>query len=203
MNENKAHWENVYETKGPEQVSWTQALPQTSLDFIHSFNLPKTAAIIDIGGGDSNLADHLLNEGFVNITVLDISAAAIEKAKARLGDKAEKVKWIVSDINDFNPATTYDVWHDRAAFHFLTNTEQIANYVSLVSKVVTGYLVMATFSENGPKKCSGLDITQYNEEGLEATFTNGFKKIKCLTHDHTTPFNTVQNFTFCSFEKSK
>ncbi len=203
MSQNKAHWENVYQTKGPEQVSWTQAVPQTSLDFIHSFNLPKTAAIIDIGGGDSNLVDHLLTEGFENITVLDISAAAIEKAKARLGNKAEKVTWIVSDINDFNPATTYDVWHDRAAFHFLTNTEQIANYVALVTKAVTGYLVMATFSENGPKKCSGLDITQYNEEGLEATFTNGFKKAKCLAQDHTTPFNTVQNFIFCSFEKSK
>lgn len=203
MSEKKAHWENVYETKGPEQVSWTQAVPKTSLDFIHSFNLPKTAAIIDIGGGDSRLVDYLLEEDFINITVLDISAKAIEKAKERLGKKAVKVTWIVSDINEFNPTAQYDLWHDRAAFHFLTTPQQIEHYVAIATKSVTGYLVIATFSENGPKKCSGLDITQYNEQGLEATFTEGFVKKKCLTEEHTTPFNTIQNFIFCSFEKRK
>src|SRR6187402_3411524 len=123
--ERKNHWETVYETKTPEQVSWTQEIPKTSLDFINSFNPDKSARIIDIGGGDSNLVDFLLDQGFENISVLDISAKALEKAKLRLGEKAKKVNWIVSDITEFEPQTTFDIWHDRAAFHFLTEDSQI------------------------------------------------------------------------------
>ena len=153
---NKEHWEAVYQTKGPEEVSWTQEIPKTSLNFIHSFSLNKSAKIIDIGGGDSKLVDFLLDEGFENISVLDISAKALEKAKLRLGNRSEKVNWIVSDILDFKPDTAFDVWHDRAAFHFLTTKEQVEKYIEIAQSVVSGYLTIGTFSENGPKKCSGL-----------------------------------------------
>ena len=162
----KKHWENVYETKNPEQVSWTQEIPKTSLNLIHSFGLDKKAKIIDIGGGDSKLVDFLLEEGYENITVLDISEKAIEKAQLRLGSKADKVNWIVSDITQFNPTTQYDIWHDRAAFHFLTTEVDINKYVKTIEKSVSKHLIVGTFSENGPQKCSGLEIKQYSQETL-------------------------------------
>lgn len=199
--ERKTHWETVYETKNPNEVSWTQEIPKTSLDFIKSFGLSKTAKIIDIGGGDSKLVDFLIEEGFENISVLDISKKALDKAKLRLGDKAQKVNWIVSDITQFEPNTTYDVWHDRATFHFLTTPEQISKYIETAQKSITGYLIIGTFSENGPKKCSGLDIRQYNETTLSNELKTGFEKINCVTEDHKTPFGTSQNFLFCSFKK--
>ena len=197
----KKHWETVYETKNPDQVSWTQEIPKTSLDFIHSFGLKKTAKIIDIGGGDSKFVDYLLDEGFENITVLDISSKSLEKAKKRLGEKANKVNWIVSDISEFKPNMTFDVWHDRATFHFLTTTDQVKKYMKTARKSVNGFLTIGTFSKNGPKKCSGLDIKQYNENELILELKEGFKKIKCVTEDHLTPFDTTQNFLFCSFKR--
>ena len=197
----KNHWDTVYKTKNPKQVSWTQEVPTTSLDFIHSFGLTKTAKIIDIGGGDSNLVDYLLDEGFENITVLDISANALDKAKQRLGEKAKKINWIVSDITKFKPETTFDVWHDRATFHFLTRADQISKYIDTARNVVSGYLAIGTFSDTGPEKCSGLPIKQYSEEKLSAELKNGFDKIRCITEDHITPFDTKQNFLFCSFKK--
>ncbi len=197
----KKHWEEVYETKNPDQVSWTQEIPKTSLEFIHSFGLEKTAKIIDIGGGDSKLVDYLLEEGFENISVLDISAKALEKAQNRLGVKAKKINWIVSDITEFEPNTTYDIWHDRATFHFLTTAKQVSKYMNIARKSVNGYLTIGTFSENGPKKCSGLEIKQYNEQELTSELENGFEKIKCITEDHLTPFDTTQNFLFCSFRR--
>lgn len=197
----KKHWETVYETKNPDQVSWTQEVPKTSLEFIHSFGLGKQAKIIDIGGGDSKLVDFLIEAGFQNISVLDISTAAIEKAKKRLGNKADKVNWIVSDITAFEPSETYEVWHDRAAFHFLTTKPEIEKYLETALKSVTGYLIMGTFSENGPNKCSGLDIKQYSENTLTAQFNNSFEKLNCVIEDHITPFDTTQNFLFCSFKK--
>lgn len=199
--DNKSHWENVYESKNPDQVSWTQKKPQTSLDFISSSGLGKDARIIDIGGGDSNLVDFLLEDGYENITVLDISAKALEKAQKRLGDKAGKIKWIVTDITAFEPTETYDIWHDRAAFHFLTTPEQVSKYIDIAEKNVNNLMIIGTFSTNGPTKCSGLDIQQYEEESLYEKFENSFTKIKCITEDHTTPFETVQNFVFCSFKK--
>ena len=162
----KNHWETVYETKNPDQVSWTQELPQTSLDFISSFELSKDASIIDVGGGDSKLVDYLLEKGFENITVLDISEKALEKVKNRLGSKAQKVNWIVSDITEFEPTTTYDVWHDRATFHFLTTNAQISKYMEIARKSVNQFMSIGTFSEKGPTKCSGLDIKQYTEQTL-------------------------------------
>jgi predicted TPR repeat methyltransferase len=195
----KDHWEQVYDTKQPNEVSWTQEVPQTSLDFIHSFGIPKTASVIDVGGGDSKLADHLLDEGFRDITVLDISAKAIERAKARLGEHAAMVNWIVSDITAFRPERRYDVWHDRAAFHFLTTASQIEQYLAIAQMATKGYMTIGTFSEEGPQKCSGLNIKQYNEVELESILSKGFSKMGCITEDHITPFNTKQNFLFCSF----
>ena len=195
------HWDTVYETKNPDQVSWTQEVPKTSLDFIHSFELTKTAKIIDIGGGDSKLADYLLDEGFENITVLDISAKALDKAKKRLGDKANKINWIVTDITEFEPDTTFDVWHDRATFHFLTTSDQVTKYMDTARNSVSGFLTIGTFSDNGPEKCSGLTIKQYSEETLTTELKNGFNKLGCITEDHVTPFDTTQNFLFCSFKR--
>ena len=199
----KEHWETVYKTKNPDEVSWTQNVPKTSLDFIHFFGISKTAAIIDIGGGDSKLADYLLNEGFENITVLDISAKALEKAKQRLGNKAKKINWIISNITDFQPNTLFDVWHDRATFHFLTSGSDIDKYLSIAKYAIkkNGNLIIGTFSENGPEKCSGLQIKQYSESLMSSTFKNDFDKIKCVTENHVTPFNTIQNFLFCGFKK--
>jgi trans-aconitate methyltransferase len=154
----KEHWENIYANKQPNEVSWTQETPEISLDMIHSLKLPKSAKIIDIGGGESKLVDFLLDEGYQNITVLDISANAIERAKNRLGKKAENVQWIVSDILDFKPTETYDCWHDRATFHFLTDESDIKKHVDLVSKSVNKFLVIGTFATDGPLKCSGLDM---------------------------------------------
>ncbi|WP_290840039.1 class I SAM-dependent methyltransferase [Flavobacterium sp.] len=197
----KNHWETVYQTKNPNEVSWTQKVPLTSLDFIASFHLEKSAKIIDIGGGDSNLVDCLLELGYENLSVLDISGKALDKAKARLGEKASKVNWIVSDILEFDPTETFDVWHDRAAFHFLTSDEEIRTYAGIAKKAVSRFMAIGTFSENGPKKCSGLEISQYDAEGLSLVLADDFEQIECLTEDHVTPFDTIQNFTFCRFAR--
>ena len=197
----KAHWETVYETKFPNEVSWTQSKPKTSIDLINSFNLPKSSSIIDVGGGDSLLVDFLLEEGYENITVLDISSKAIERAKKRLGAKAKKVKWIVSNITDYMPSDTFDVWHDRATLHFLNDKNEINKYVDLVKKYVNKNLVIATFSDEGPLKCSGIEIVQYTAEKMANLFNDCFEKIDSFKQNHTTPFNTIQNFIFCSFMK--
>lgn len=203
MEEKQQHWDNIYNYKQPNEVSWTQEVPRTSIDLIRSFNLAKTSKIIDIGGGDSKLVDFLLAEGYKNITVLDISEKALERAKKRLGSKAEMVTWIITDIVDFAPPTTYDIWHDRAAFHFLTSSDQIDTYLNTAKNAVTQYMVIGTFSENGPEKCSGLEIKQYSAENMEQTFADSFQKISCLTEDHTTPSGAKQNFLFCSFKKKQ
>lgn len=200
MESRKQHWETVYETKTPDQVSWTQEKPEGSLKFIHDLGLDKDASIIDIGGGDSKLVDFLLADGYSDVTVLDISGKAIERAKKRLGMLAGQVTWIESDINDFVPSRTFSIWHDRAAFHFLTSTEEQERYVKLVNSSVTDFLVIGTFSEDGPLKCSGLEIQQYSESSMVDQF-KGFEKIKCENENHLTPFDTIQNFIFCSFKK--
>jgi SAM-dependent methyltransferase len=197
----KSHWDKVYLTKEPHQLSWTQDKPETSLEFIRRFRLPKNASIIDVGGGDSHLAECLLEEGYTDITVLDISAASLEKAKKRLGNNADQITWIVCDIKEFVPDRKYDVWHDRAAFHFLTTEKEIKAYLTIVREYVKGYLLIATASLTGPEKCSGLPIRQYSDEQLARMFVDGFKKIRCINIDHITPFQTKQNFTFCSFRK--
>lgn len=200
----KKHWENIYETKQLNEVSWFQPTPETSLNFFKEYKIPTSAKIIDVGGGDSLLVDHLLDLGYENITVLDISSAALERAKKRLGNKANKVNWIVADAAIFKPTEKYDFWHDRAAFHFLTNNEEIKHYVETVSNSIMPYgmLVVGTFSEQGPKKCSGIDIKQYSAVSLSNLFSLAFKKLNCFTIEHQTPFNTIQQFLFCSFKKS-
>lgn len=197
----KNHWENVYETKNQDEVSWTQKIPQTSLDLIEEASKDKSSKIIDIGGGDSNLVDFLLEKGFENISVLDISAKALEKAKERLGAQAENVDWIATNITEFEPQTMYGIWHDRAAFHFLTTEEEIKKYAEIVKNAVSDTLIIGTFSVNGPQKCSGLPIVQYNEDDLKSIFSESFELVKSFTEDHITPFNTVQNFIFCQFKK--
>ena len=199
------HWENIYITKNPNEVSWYQKTPETSLVFLKSFNLPKSAKIIDKGGGDSFFVDNLIELGYQDITVLDISGKALERAKTRIGEKAEKIKWIVSDVTDFEPDTKYDFWHDRATFHFLTDEEDIEKYIEIIKNSINidGYLVIGTFSEDGPKKCSGLEIKQYSEMSMSVRFRNYFQKLKCITVDHRTPFGTIQNFLFCSFKRLK
>ena len=197
----REHWQKVYLTKQPHEVGWTQDVPATSLEFINSFNLEKNARIIDIGGGDSKLVDHLLEQGYSNITVLDISGESLRKAQERLGEKAHFVNWIETDIREFHPENKYDLWHDRAAFHFLISAEEIKTYLDIVRRSVSGYIVVGTFSQNGPLKCSGLPIRQYSDDQLTMQFQNGFCKIKCITEDHITPFFTRQNYVFCSFRK--
>jgi len=199
----KQHWDNVYNSKAEDEVSWFQPYPKTSMEFVELFNLPLDANIIDIGGGDSHFVDTLLDKGYQNIYVLDISANAIERAKQRLGERAFKVHWIISDVTEFTPPVKFDFWHDRAAFHFLTSEDKIYKYVSIAEHAVKkdGYLILGTFSENGPEKCSGLEIKQYSEASMSARFEVAFNRIKCIREDHTTPFNTVQNFLFCSFMK--
>jgi SAM-dependent methyltransferase len=199
----KKHWENIYQTKELKDVSWFQPTPETSLDFLTQFNLPTTAKVIDIGGGDSFLVDHLIDLGYQDISVLDISATAIDRAKQRLGDKAKNVKWIVSDVATFKPTEKYDFWHDRAAFHFLSDQQEISNYLETAEQNInsTGVLVIGTFSEQGPKKCSGIEIKQYSETTMTDRLKMYFEKVKCITVDHKTPFDTIQNFVFCSFRK--
>lgn len=203
MESSKNHWEKIYSTKKSNEVSWTQHVPETSLNFLRGFSLSKNAPIIDIGGGESKLVDFLLDEGFTDITVLDISETALNHAKERLGSRASQVQWIVSDITEFKPVRKYHVWHDRATFHFLTNESQIARYVALAADSITadGFMTIGTFSEAGPTKCSGLEIKQYSEQTLQAVLTKFFDKLKCITEDHVTPFQTLQNFLFCSFRK--
>lgn len=199
----EAHWQKIYTTKQLNEVSWYQQTPTTSLEYFSQLNIPLNASIIDVGGGDSFLVDHLLNLGYTNITILDISLAAIIRAKERLAEKNSLVKWIVSDVVHFKPEEKYDVWHDRAAFHFLTDAEDINQYKKITSNHISknGYLIVGTFSKEGPTKCSGINIQQYSKENLEQTFSENFNLQSSQFINHSTPFNTIQQFIFCCFQK--
>lgn len=199
----KEHWENVYKTNPATRYSWYQATPKASLDLIQELAIKKDASIIDVGGGDSNFVDSLLDLGYTNITVLDISEAAINQAKKRLGDKAGLINWVVGDITAYIPDRQFDCWHDRATFHFLTTTEQINKYLAIANGAIanSGAIIVGTFSENGPSVCSGLPIKQYSESTLTSLIKKWFQKINCINADHLTPFNTIQHFLFCSFKK--
>ena len=199
--ETKNHWEKVYMTKDPHERSWTQEVPATSLEFFNQLDLPKEARIIDIGGGDSRFAECLLEQGYQNITVLDISSKALESAKLRLGSQARKIRWIVGDVLDFRTEKPYDLWHDRATFHFLTGEPEIKTYIDIAGRSTGKFLIMASFSDRGPDKCSGLDVRRYSESSLQEELSHGFEKIRCVTEDHITPFYNRQNFLFCSFRK--
>lgn len=201
--DSKVHWEDVWTRKKSNEVSWHQKEPQTSLDLILSTNPSKDVHIIDVGGGDSILVDKLLELGFKNITVLDISANALKKAKERLGQKADVVNWIESDIMDFDSEERYDIWHDRALLHFLTSEKNIQNYRELIRKHVKsgGYLVISCFSTKGPKMCSGLDTMQYSEESIKKLFSGEFEHIKSFEEEHMTPRQTSQIFIYNIFKK--
>ncbi|MGY8925966.1 MAG: class I SAM-dependent methyltransferase [Flavobacteriales bacterium] len=201
----KKHWEEIYTTKDLQDVSWYQMMPVTSLNLITSSNLPKDAAIIDIGGGDSFLVDHLLDLGYKDITVLDISQQAIDKAKKRLGERQTEVTWIVTDITDFTSQKRYDLWHDRAAFHFLTAQNDINTYASTLSQSIqeNGTAIIGTFSKSGPKKCSGIDIKQYSQNEFEMVFGETFSTKGFINVDHLTPTKNEQNFNFITLEKRR
>ncbi|NNE29747.1 MAG: class I SAM-dependent methyltransferase [Saprospiraceae bacterium] len=199
----KAHWENIYETRPLDTVSWYQPKPETSLRYFKALATRKDARILDVGGGDSFLVDHLLDEGYSDITILDISEKGIERAKARLGDRAEKITWINSDITNFEPEGQYDLWHDRAAFHFLNSEEEIQKYLEIASKAIRpgGNLVLGTFSTEGPTKCSGIEIRQYSPGSMIELFGKNFFNVGYQTIDHKTPKGGLQNFVFCSFQR--
>jgi ubiquinone/menaquinone biosynthesis C-methylase UbiE len=199
----KKHWETIYSTKEMNEVSWFEPKPEISLELIEELAIDKNAKIIDIGSGDSFLVDFLLDAGYKNISVLDISETALGKAKKRLSEKANQIKWIVADAATFIPDEKYDLWHDRAAFHFLTNQNEINHYLNGIQKGMNdnGKMIIGTFSENGPLKCSGIEIKQYSESSLSLLLNHFFEKIKCIIVDHKTPFDTFQNFVFCCFNK--
>ena len=199
----KEHWENVFSQKQQNEVSWYQPVPKSSIEFFESNNVPLDANIIDVGSGDSYFIDYLIDKGYKNVYALDISEHALNRLKTRLGEKAKNVHWIVSDILDFKSDVTFDYWHDRAAFHFLADKKDVNKYISITHDYVApkGKMMVATFSDSGPLKCSGLNIQQYSKTDLENQFANYFDKIKCVNETHPTPFNTSQNFTFCSFMK--
>lgn len=198
----REHWEHIYTTKVSNEVSWYQEDPQTSVALIVSTNLGENAHIIDVGGGDSRLADKLLDRGFKYITLLDISSGALEKSKKRLGTRAGMVKWVVSDIREFETDERYDIWHDRATLHFLTAEKDINKYVDSVRRFLKphGYLIISTFSTKGPKKCSGLDIQQYSEDSMKKLFSD-FDHIKSFEEKHVTPWEADQIFIFSMFRK--
>jgi SAM-dependent methyltransferase len=197
------HWEKIYQTKNFTEVGWYQKTPTVSLAFFEESKIPVDAKILDVGGGDSFLVDHLLNLGYLHVNVLDLSAKAIEKAKVRLGKEASKVTWINTDILHFEPNQKFIVWHDRAAFHFLLDQKEIEKYVQIANASISdgGWMLIGTFSDQGPKQCSGLPVTQYSIEKLTEVFKPYFQKIKCLQIDHITPGGAKQHYTFCSFRK--
>ncbi len=198
----KKHWEEIYSKSNLNKHTWTQDIPETTLSIIDSLNINKDSHIIDVGGGDSTLVDSLLNLGYKNITVLDISENAINIAKNRLGYNSQLVNWIVSDISEFVPQQRYDLWIDRAAFHFLRDKKSIIQYVNLVNTSLTrnGYLLIATFSDTGPVKCSGLEVSQYSKENLTKVFESGFNREYCVFEDHITPAHAEQNFIYGLFK---
>lgn len=200
----KQHWENIYTKKGPQDVSWFQAMPKVSLDLFTEYRVPMDARIIDIGGGDSLLVDHLVARGFLDVTVLDISVTSLTKARQRLGEAGATVQWIESDATRFDAPAPFDVWHDRAVFHFLTTEADVDRYLDRLSRLLKpgGLLILGTFSENGPEKCSGIPVHRYSEAEMVARLQKVCDRIKCFTVDHVTPFDTVQNFLFCAFRKA-
>lgn len=204
MYDSKEHWEDVWSRKKSNEVSWYQLEPKTSVELILSTNPSKDDSIIDVGGGDSRLVDKLLELDFRDITVLDISAKALEQAKERLGKKAQMVKWIECDVRKFDSDVQYNIWHDRALLHFLTSDEELKNYVELTKRHVKkgGFLIISSFSTKGPMMCSGLDTKQYSEESMKKLFSDGFEHFKSFEEDHITPFGKSQTFTCSVFRKS-
>jgi len=200
----KQHWEKVYATKASDNVSWFQEHASQSLELIHSTGLGKDAAVIDVGGGASVLVDELMEEGYKDLTVLDLSASALDVAKQRLGNDANSIHWMVGDIINVELSQNrYDIWHDRAVFHFLTDPADRQAYVEQVMRAVRpkGHVIIATFAEDGPEKCSGLPVMRYRPETLHAEFGEAFQLVKHNKELHHTPFGTEQKFIYCYCRK--
>ena len=203
--QSKSHWEEIYTTKDSTQVSWFQQHPELSLQFIKQTKVKQEGQIIDVGGGASTLVDDLLANGYTNISVLDISGAALQVAKERLGPLAAKVTWQEASVLEVNLVQDfYDVWHDRAVFHFLAHEDERARYVDLVRRSVKrgGHVIVATFAKEGPMHCSGLDVVRYDAQGLHDEFGNSFELVDSTSELHHTPFGTEQKFTYCFCRKS-
>lgn len=201
----QAHWEDVYTTKGEKEVSWFQDNPAPSLDLIALTGLSEDAAIIDIGGGASRLVDDLLARKFRRLTVLDLSGAALAAARERLGDRGADVQWVIADITEWRPTQTYDLWHDRAAFHFLIDEADQSAYVDRLRKALKpgGYVIIGTFAPDGPERCSGLPIMRHDATTLAAILGNDFVLIDTRRHDHVTPWGAVQRFQFSTFRRAE
>ncbi|HEX3471038.1 MAG TPA: class I SAM-dependent methyltransferase [Silvibacterium sp.] len=200
--ETREHWDRVYGVRSPEQVSWFRPHLETSIALIERAGTDRDTAIIDVGGGTSTLVDDLLGRGYTNVTVLDISQSAIEIAKKRLGEASRLIRWMRADVAQaLLPAQTYDVWHDRAVFHFLTQPEQRLSYVSTVASSVRpgGHIIVSTFGPEGPTRCSGLDVVRYGPDSLRAEFGHRFRLLESSTKSHQTPFGTTQQFLYCCF----
>lgn len=203
MSDRSAHWDHVYATKGEAEVSWFQDSPAISLELIRAANPDPGASVIDIGGGASRLVDALLQRGNRDLAVLDLSAHALDAAKRRIGHAASTVDWIVADATTWQPARTYDIWHDRAAFHFLTEARDRAAYVARLRSAVAsgGHVIIATFAPDGPEKCSGLPVQRHDGASLAAEFGPAFELIETRSETHHTPWNSTQAFQFSWFRK--
>ncbi len=199
----KSHWDNVYDTKGERDVSWFEENPAISLDLIRKTGAPADAAIIDVGAGASHLVDALLDSGFSAVTVLDISDTALAASKARLGSRQASVQWVVADVTEWQPEQSYEVWHDRAVFHFLTEPQDRAAYVERVLKAVRpgGHVIIGTFAPDGPERCSGLPVVRYDSDSLGALLGPSFKLVESRRQDHETPWGAVQKFQFSRFRR--
>lgn len=198
------HWENVYREKGEFQVSWFQDNPALSLELIRALGAPADAAIVDVGGGASRLVDVLLDAGHADLTVLDLSEGAIAIAKTRLGERAGQVTWIAADATRWQPPHQYDVWHDRAAFHFLTDAADRAAYVSRLTRALRpgGHAIIATFAPDGPERCSGLPVVRYDGARLAAELGHAFTLVETRRHEHATPWGATQRFQFSVFRRT-
>lgn len=201
MSDRQTHWESVYSTKGENEVSWYQASPDISLDLIRAAGATGASTIIDVGGGASRLVDCLLKQGIRSVTVLDLSAAALTAARARIGSDADAVDWIAADVTIWRPSRCYDIWHDRAAFHFLTDeTDRIA-YIDRLRTALGpgGQAIVGTFALDGPEKCSGLPVQRYDAARLQQTLGSDFKLVETRRQTHTTPWSSTQSFQFSRF----
>ncbi len=199
-----AHWQRVYQNKPDTEVSWYQDHPSVSLALIHDTGLSAEARLIDVGGGASRLVDHLLDDGWTKITILDIAPAALERARRRLGEREPMVEWLVADVTDWTPLTRFDLWHDRAVFHFLIEPADRAAYAAAMAAAVPagGHAVVGTFALDGPERCSGLPICRYDGGSLAAEFAPYFRPVATITEDHVTPTGQVQRFQFCRLQKA-